>query len=703
MALTDTAFTARDLQTGADVYSETADAATAGERKFLVVLGDGTGGGDDPDLDAGTIEVLLTIDGAVCAGGTVSVSKEVCTADTPVRLTLGPEKIVSGDTVAINVKTSHASDGAVKVAVFPYSAEADLMRILGTKLTETSGQIAARFANYFDQDAAGYNVKTALSAFKAATTGIQLAADQAVNITKWVGTAVTRSDLGQDNTIYVAKDGNDGNDGLTRGQAVLTIGQAITNASSGWSIKIAPGTYSETVDTSALTDLHIKGSGWGTIITSASATTLTTGARTTIESLRVISTKAATSGDMAMTVGADAVVRQVFVTGNSGGLETLSGDMWVLDCVVNAAEYGVSGFNRLHVLRSRIICSGWDVCCSAAITCPGGGAIISDTYIYADCATGAPSYATGVLCYGYSSISNCTIYARGTNGSHAYALKVPYTNYITCVQGGVARSYTVGGGDSYGIHQTAGTIAVCGLLYETSSGTVTQLLPTVDASGNAHADMKLLKTAEADQAIADALKLAPTAGDPAVGSLNKHADDILEDTNETQTDWHEGGRLDLLLDSVLSRLGAWTGTGVNTVLGAFKAILSKVALLPSDIGGTGDPAADSVEALRERGDAAWITAVGFVSQGLGGVETNIKVEVEGVLIEGAEVWITSDEDGTVFIAGPLETDVLGVTGNFMLEDDSGPFYVWRQKGGYNISNSTTIVWSDEDSKYIEEA
>jgi len=51
----------------------------------------------------------------------------------------------------------------------------------------------------------------------------------------------------------------------------------------------------------------------------------------------------------------------------------------------------------------------------------------------------------------------------------------------------------------------------------------------------------------------------------------------------------------------------------------------------------------------------------------------------------------------------LETDVLGVTGNFMLEDDSGPFYVWRQKGGYNISNSTTIVWSDEDSKYIEEA
>jgi len=47
------------------------------------------------------------------------------------------------------------------------------------------------------------------------------------------------------------------------------------------------------------------------------------------------------------------------------------------------------------------------------------------------------------------------------------------------------------------------------------------------------------------------------------------------------------------------RLGAWTGTGVNTLLGAFKALLSKAAALPSDITGTGDPATDSVEALAE--------------------------------------------------------------------------------------------------------
>ncbi len=59
--------------------------------------------------------------------------------------------------------------------------------------------------------------------------------------------------------------------------------------------------------------------------------------------------------------------------------------------------------------------------------------------------------------------------------------------------------------------------------------------------------------------------------------------------------------------NLISRLGAWAGSGVNTVLGAFKAIASKVASAPSDIGGTFAPASHSLEAQRERGDAAWIT------------------------------------------------------------------------------------------------
>lgn len=64
------------------------------------------------------------------------------------------------------------------------------------------------------------------------------------------------------------------------------------------------------------------------------------------------------------------------------------------------------------------------------------------------------------------------------------------------------------------------------------------------------------------------------------------------------------------LSTLTARLGAWTGSGINTVLGAFKALLSSAASAPSDIGGTFDPAADSVEALRDRGDAAWTTGGG---------------------------------------------------------------------------------------------
>jgi len=38
----------------------------------------------------------------------------------------------------------------------------------------------------------------------------------------------------------------------------------------------------------------------------------------------------------------------------------------------------------------------------------------------------------------------------------------------------------------------------------------------------------------AGQAVRDSMKLAPTAGAPAVGSIDKHLDDILEDTDELQ-------------------------------------------------------------------------------------------------------------------------------------------------------------------------
>ena len=82
------------------------------------------------------------------------------------------------------------------------------------------------------------------------------------------------------------------------------------------------------------------------------------------------------------------------------------------------------------------------------------------------------------------------------------------------------------------------------------------------------------------------------------------------------------------LASIVNRLGAWTGTGVNTVLGAFKALLSKAASVPSDIGGTFDAATDSTEAVREAIDGIDVgsgltgpyTVTITVSDGTDGIE-----------------------------------------------------------------------------------
>ena len=52
--------------------------------------------------------------------------------------------------------------------------------------------------------------------------------------------------------------------------------------------------------------------------------------------------------------------------------------------------------------------------------------------------------------------------------------------------------------------------------------------------------------------------------------------------------------------TILARIGAFTGSGLNTILGFLKAALSKAAdLTPSDVGGTFDNTADSLEAARD--------------------------------------------------------------------------------------------------------
>ena len=154
-------------------------------------------------------------------------------------------------------------------------------------------------------------------------------------------------------------------------------------------------------------------------------------------------------------------------------------------------------------------------------------------------------------------------------------------------------------------------------------------------------DLQTVKTVDADTAISarvDAsaagvrvlLALPAVAPDGAGGLPISDAggldmDAILADTNELQTDWANGGRLDLLLDAI-------------TV------------------------------------------------QGSGSAATTILCQVGGVPIDGVEVWITTDIGGANVVAGTVSTDALGEA-DFML--DPGDYYVWRQKSGYNFTNPQT--------------
>ena len=79
------------------------------------------------------------------------------------------------------------------------------------------------------------------------------------------------------------------------------------------------------------------------------------------------------------------------------------------------------------------------------------------------------------------------------------------------------------------------------------------------------------------------------------------------------------------VDTILLRIGAFAGSGVNTILGFLRALMRKDVSIttPSDVGGTYDHTTDSNEALRDRGDAAWTTATGFSTLDAAGVRTAV--------------------------------------------------------------------------------
>lgn len=135
--------------------------------------------------------------------------------------------------------------------------------------------------------------------------------------------------------------------------------------------------------------------------------------------------------------------------------------------------------------------------------------------------------------------------------------------------------------------------------------------------------------------------------------------------------------------TILNRLGAITGTGINTVLGFFRAVFNKaVALTGTDLstGATGDNTTDSLEAIRDRGDVAWITGAGG---GTGARTVDITVNDGTTALQGANVRVTQGAETYV-----LATSAAGLA-SFSLND-----FTWLiaiSKAGYSFTSVNLVV------------
>jgi len=132
---------------------------------------------------------------------------------------------------------------------------------------------------------------------------------------------------------------------------------------------------------------------------------------------------------------------------------------------------------------------------------------------------------------------------------------------------------------------------------------------------------------------------------------------ILADTGELQTDWHDGGRLDLLLDA------------------------------------SGDPWSTALPGAYGAGTAGYIVgtyvdaAISGIAAVVGAGATPYTLTITtgaGAPVGEVRTWVTTDAAGTNVTAGPVSTADDG-TVTFYL--DSGvTYYRWCKKGGYTFTN-----------------
>jgi hypothetical protein len=118
----------------------------------------------------------------------------------------------------------------------------------------------------------------------------------------------------------------------------------------------------------------------------------------------------------------------------------------------------------------------------------------------------------------------------------------------------------------------------------------------------------------------------------------------------------------------------------------------------NDAGAVADPWGTELPGEYEAGSAGYILGVNLdakVSTVSGGSAGSGAITWEYTLTEAgsgdpiieADVWVTSDADGSTFIASG-RTDITGKVTFYL---DAGTYYIWRQKAGWNFTNPDTEI------------
>lgn len=143
----------------------------------------------------------------------------------------------------------------------------------------------------------------------------------------------------------------------------------------------------------------------------------------------------------------------------------------------------------------------------------------------------------------------------------------------------------------------------------------------------------------------------------------------------TEADWSatRAGYIDTLLSTITAitnKIGALAGSGNNTILGMFKALMKKNAATPSDLGedSTFNPASESLEAIKDLGIYIDTTAI-----------------ADGVIAQ-----IGSN---AVNIVNPLATnqDITIVTGDDYYDTENRAI-TWVQEGAWPDLTGATVVF-----------